>query len=290
MAPPDAPEQGGPTPLFARGLQEILGLFNPANAVAGDAVYSQEALDQIITNLMEAHPQSNAAPPATTEALANLDRRPVEQAMLEGEAKTECAICIDDMNVGDMAAFLPCKHWFHEACVVLWLNEHNTCPVCRSPIEGNGGRSQSRPNVNVNLNENNNRSPSFNDGSPLSARSNAWPIPGARPSQSRPNEPLRSISQMQQERDRERGSTSGFSYDTSRLQRRNSLSPTSPRDTAQSVYGARMRQRSPSQSSRRGYGDGDSSQQTNSFDPIGWLRGRFSGNGGSNQDSSRDGR
>ncbi|KAH6607848.1 hypothetical protein Trco_004161 [Trichoderma cornu-damae] len=213
VGPPGAREAGGPTPGFARGLQEILNLFNPANAVAGDAVYSQEALDQIITNLMEAHPQSNAAPPASNEALANLDRRPVDASMLDGDSKTECTICIDDMKVGDLAAFLPCKHWFHEECVVLWLKEHNTCPVCRASIEvGRGSSSNANGRAGANANANNananaraSASASANASSSASASANApgsgglgfsqpedasgsglnrsgpLPIPGARP-------------------------------------------------------------------------------------------------------------
>ncbi|KAK8007113.1 mitochondrial RNA splicing protein-like protein, partial [Apiospora arundinis] len=41
----------------------LLTVHNP-NAVHGDAVHSLEALDRIITSLMEDYPQSNAAPPA----------------------------------------------------------------------------------------------------------------------------------------------------------------------------------------------------------------------------------
>ena len=110
-------------------------MFNPAAAVSGDAVYSQEALDRIITNLMEANPQSNAAPPASEEALNKLDRRTVTSELLSQETRAECSVCIEDLKEGEKVVFLPCKHWFHEDCVVLWLKEHNTCPVCRSPIE-----------------------------------------------------------------------------------------------------------------------------------------------------------
>ncbi|KAL7926304.1 hypothetical protein ACQKWADRAFT_179728 [Trichoderma austrokoningii] len=218
---------GGHTPGFARGLQDILNLFNPAHAISGDAVYSQEALDQIITNLMEAHPQSNAAPPASTEALANLTRRPVDASMLDGDSKTECTICIDDMKVGDLAAFLPCKHWFHEACVVLWLKEHNTCPVCRASIEkgseGNGG-------INANAPGPSGLGPSQPEVQSELNRSGPLPIPGPRPSQlsrppsqsqSRLNEAMRSISsrqqasqqerQQQQDRERERNRVWGVS-------------------------------------------------------------------------------
>jgi hypothetical protein len=51
------------------------------------------------------------------------------------EAKVDCTIGIDDTHLGDELTILPCKHWFHDECVVLWLKEHNTCPNCRAPIE-----------------------------------------------------------------------------------------------------------------------------------------------------------
>ncbi|PSR83674.1 hypothetical protein BD289DRAFT_336788, partial [Coniella lustricola] len=105
------------------------------NAVHGDVVYSQEALDRIITQLMDNNPQSNAAPPATEAALESLEKKKLDQEMLGDSTKAECTICIDEMNIGDEVTVLPCKHWFHGECVVLWLKEHNTCPICRASIE-----------------------------------------------------------------------------------------------------------------------------------------------------------
>ncbi|KAM4064704.1 ring finger domain-containing protein [Hirsutella rhossiliensis] len=144
---PPRGEHQGPPPNLARGLQDILSLFSGVNAPAGDAVDSQEAFDRIVTQLMEANPQSNAAPPASEEALKTLDRKTVDQDMLKGESKTECTICIDEMHIGDEAVTLPCKHWFHEECVTLWLKEHNTCPICRTPVvESGNGNNQSSNN------------------------------------------------------------------------------------------------------------------------------------------------
>ncbi|KAL7949856.1 hypothetical protein V8C42DRAFT_350679 [Trichoderma barbatum] len=333
-------ETNAPTPGFARGLQEILNLFNPANAIAGDAVYSQEALDQIITNLMEAHPQSNAAPPASNEALANLDRRPVDASMLEGDSKTECTICIDDMKVGDAAAFLPCKHWFHEECVTLWLKEHNTCPVCRASIEKPQERSRnanrraaSPPPISSHSSDFGSSRSDDLYGSGLN-RTSPLPIPGAGPSrppnqgQSRLNEAMRDLSsqrerqqqqdreqmrhriwgipgdrgERQQDRDRERerdriwGVPSAMSYDTSRMQRRNSrnsLSPTSPRMASFADYRVRPRQASPPQGNRGDGGNGgggsaNTAQQTSSG-PFSWLRDRFTG-GGSRDEANREDR
>jgi hypothetical protein len=48
---------------------------------------------------------------------------------------TDCAICLDQLQRGETVTTLPCKHLFHEACVTLWLRQHNTCPICRAPLE-----------------------------------------------------------------------------------------------------------------------------------------------------------
>lgn len=132
---------------FTRALSQLIGsLINP-HMVHGDAVYTQEALDSIITNLMEANPQSNAPAPATEEAIAKLPKRILDEELLGPELKGECTICIDEVKVGDEAVVLPCKHWFHEQCVVLWLKQHNTCPICRAAIDGEAAdRSDSMPN------------------------------------------------------------------------------------------------------------------------------------------------
>ena len=120
----------------------LLTVHNP-NAVHGDVIHSLEALDRIITSLMEEYPQSNAAPPASNEAISKLPRKKLDEEMLGREIKGKCTVCIDDVGLGDEVVVLPCKHWFHDGCVVLWLKEHNTCPICRASVEGEReGQSQ----------------------------------------------------------------------------------------------------------------------------------------------------
>jgi len=119
------------------GLQGLLAsLLNPANARHGDAVYTQEALDQIISNLMEQHPTSNAPGPAPPDAIAALPKKRLDEKLLGPEGKGECSVCMDDVQIGDEVVSLPCSHWFHEVCASAWLSEHNTCPICRKGIEG----------------------------------------------------------------------------------------------------------------------------------------------------------
>ncbi|KAG7038611.1 ring finger domain-containing protein [Colletotrichum scovillei] len=169
------PGQGQRAPNQAPTLlHEILNMLNPANASHGDAVYTQEALDRIISQLMEQNPASNAAPPATEDALSKLKRKKVDKEMLGPDGKTECTICIDDFKEGDDATVLPCKHWFHDQCVVMWLKEHNTCPICRTPIEEPSGGSSSNDNNN---NNNANASGSSNGGN--DNNNSSQPHPGA---------------------------------------------------------------------------------------------------------------
>jgi E3 ubiquitin-protein ligase RNF115/126 len=139
--PGDHEARGG-MPLGLPGL--FASLLNPANARQGDAVYSQEALDQIISNLMEQHPTSNAPGPASPDAIAALPKINLNETILGPEGKGECSVCMDDVHIGDEVVMLPCNHWFHEACAGAWLGEHNTCPICRHGIEAETPPSNSR--------------------------------------------------------------------------------------------------------------------------------------------------
>lgn len=115
------------------------GLLNPANARSGDAVYSQEAFDRVMSQLMEQHTSGSAPGPASEAAIAALPRKAVDESMLGETGTAECSICMDSVQVGDRVMSLPCKHWFHPACAEAWLTEHDTCPICRAGITPKDG-------------------------------------------------------------------------------------------------------------------------------------------------------
>ncbi|PSK36187.1 hypothetical protein B9Z65_6002 [Elsinoe australis] len=114
-------------PLFA-------GILNPAMMRSGDGVYSQEALDRIISQLMEQNASGNAPGPASEQAITSLPKREVNEKDLGSEGKAECSICMDEVNLGEQVTELPCHHWFHGDCIKAWLGEHDTCPHCRQGI------------------------------------------------------------------------------------------------------------------------------------------------------------
>lgn len=48
----------------------------------------------------------------------------------------ECAICLIEFENDDVLRFLTlCCHVFHQGCIDLWLESHNTCPVCRRGLD-----------------------------------------------------------------------------------------------------------------------------------------------------------
>lgn len=100
----------------------------------GDYAFSQEALDQIVTELME---NSNAHRPvaAPEETIDKLPRDLLEEGspLLE----KDCAVCKEQFALEtedpdeQVVVTLPCKHPFHQPCILPWLKTSGTCPVCR---------------------------------------------------------------------------------------------------------------------------------------------------------------
>ncbi|KAL1538348.1 hypothetical protein AAHA92_27104 [Salvia divinorum] len=45
-----------------------------------------------------------------------------------------CSICLEAMQVGDVALRLPCEHVFHGECILRWLRRTQACPLCRRRI------------------------------------------------------------------------------------------------------------------------------------------------------------
>ncbi|KAJ3331533.1 hypothetical protein HDU76_002892 [Blyttiomyces sp. JEL0837] len=96
--------------------------FMPMVGNPGDYVFSQQALDSIVTQLMEQNAGSNAPARASEEAINNLRRVYVRGKDL-GE-HPECAVCQDEFSNegdGELAVRLECTHHFHPACIENWL-------------------------------------------------------------------------------------------------------------------------------------------------------------------------
>lgn len=128
---PGARGVAGPNPLAM--LSALLNMDRN-----GDAVYSQEELDRVISQLIDHNNTGTAPPPASQSAIRSLPTKKVDKEMLGSDGKAECSICMDAVELNTEVTVLPCTHWFHYSCIEAWLSQHNTCPHCRRSIDSVG--------------------------------------------------------------------------------------------------------------------------------------------------------
>ncbi|KAJ4826980.1 hypothetical protein Tsubulata_045794 [Turnera subulata] len=109
--------------------RERIILINPftQGMVVIDGVGSLESLFEEIG-------RKSGQPPASK---ASIEAMPSVEIGEEEDKEGECAICLEDWEVGVVAKEMPCKHRFHPGCVEKWLRIHGNCPVCRyaMPVE-----------------------------------------------------------------------------------------------------------------------------------------------------------
>ncbi|XP_027347418.1 uncharacterized protein LOC113858843 [Abrus precatorius] len=71
-----------------------------------------------------------------------------EKEREKDEDGKRCAICLEDFEANEEVMLTPCKHMFHEDCIVPWLTNKGQCPVCRSVIWERGRENPSSFNRN----------------------------------------------------------------------------------------------------------------------------------------------
>ncbi|KAF2299247.1 hypothetical protein GH714_031107 [Hevea brasiliensis] len=82
------------------------------------------SLDSLLRDLAS----KNGQPPASK---ASIEAMPSVEIAEIGDQDGECAICLEEWEVGGLAKEMPCKHRFHPNCIEKWLGIHGSCPVCR---------------------------------------------------------------------------------------------------------------------------------------------------------------
>ncbi|QCD93934.1 E3 ubiquitin-protein ligase [Vigna unguiculata] len=104
--------------------------------------------DLLLQHLAQIGPGGYASvnPPAQKAAIEALPS-------VTSEEKLQCTVCLEDVEAGTEAKEMPCKHMFHDDCIVSWLKLHGSCPVCRfqmpyedSNVEANVGNGTDNQN------------------------------------------------------------------------------------------------------------------------------------------------
>ncbi|EFJ17614.1 hypothetical protein SELMODRAFT_8109, partial [Selaginella moellendorffii] len=73
-------------------------------------------------------------PPASRQQIDSMPTITISKDHLRNDEFSSCAVCKDDYAVGNKVRQMPCKHVYHQDCILPWLALHGTCPVCRYDV------------------------------------------------------------------------------------------------------------------------------------------------------------
>ncbi|KAF9597249.1 hypothetical protein IFM89_016390 [Coptis chinensis] len=87
---------------------------------------------------------ANTSSPASKASIESMPTIKITSSFL-GRDSVLCAVCKDEFFIDVEAKQLPCNHIYHCECILPWLSQHNSCPVCRFllPTDENESRRRS---------------------------------------------------------------------------------------------------------------------------------------------------
>ncbi|KAL8107435.1 E3 ubiquitin-protein ligase AIP2 [Apium graveolens] len=152
------PEPPQPEWLVQSNLLSAMANLVPATTSedqTGNSNTSEEAarilqglvdrLDDIVPMFMDEGSTAPRVPPASKEVVAKLPVITITEEILNKlGTDAECCICKENLIVNDKMQELPCKHTFHPPCLKPWLDEHNSCPICRHELQTDDHAYESR--------------------------------------------------------------------------------------------------------------------------------------------------
>ncbi|CAM0873030.1 unnamed protein product [Alopecurus aequalis] len=149
----NAPDSGlvlvSPTDSHAMVMPERRGAGTRGPGLTLGELILGPGLDLLLEYLAETDPSRQGTLPAKKEAVAAMPTVEIREG-----APVTCPVCLDEFEAGGEAREMPCKHRFHDECIVPWLEAHSSCPVCRfqmptdeaavtEPVgNGNGGNEE----------------------------------------------------------------------------------------------------------------------------------------------------
>ena len=96
----------------------------------------QNDLESIINYIMLHDPNRYGNPPASAKEVEKLEKILITEEILKDLGiENSCAVCKEEFSVGENCLLMPCKHHFHGDCLLPWLKERNSCPVCRFELK-----------------------------------------------------------------------------------------------------------------------------------------------------------
>jgi E3 ubiquitin-protein ligase RNF115/126 len=123
--PPPRADSGNVNVVFSGGRRLGIDRPNFSRFLVGSSL---EALFEQL--LLQSNRQGPA--PAPQSAIDSMPVVKINRRHLNDDA--QCPVCKEKFETGAEAREMPCKHLYHTDCIIPWLVQHNSCPVCRHPL------------------------------------------------------------------------------------------------------------------------------------------------------------
>lgn len=135
---------GGHIPVHAfddHGLQVLLDGRQGVGVRQDDMAdfFVGPGLDVLLEQLTQNG--THGPPPASQSSIDAMPTIKINQRHLHGDS--HCPVCKEVFEIGSEVREMPCKHLYHSECIVPWLEQHNSCPVCRYEMPAHGSGSWS---------------------------------------------------------------------------------------------------------------------------------------------------
>ncbi|KAK9058191.1 hypothetical protein SSX86_023031 [Deinandra increscens subsp. villosa] len=126
--------------------------FQFPTAAPSDSPYFHRVINHLLSSDYHNPSTSRLHSPVSKSAIEAIPSVKITTAFLEIDPIVICAVCKDQFVIDDETKELPCKHMYHPDCIIPWLSQRNSCPVCRfqlptDPVDGDSKvrrRSRSR--------------------------------------------------------------------------------------------------------------------------------------------------
>lgn len=107
-------------------------------------------MEQIINYIMANDTNRYGNPPASKKVVEELEKVCINDENLTSiklsTGELSCSVCKDEFEVKQNLITLPCKHNFHDECILPWLKERNSCPTCRYELPTDDKDYEARKN------------------------------------------------------------------------------------------------------------------------------------------------
>ena len=120
----------------------IVRLTNPSNPLVQfvtsliNSEYENDEIENILNYILNNDNNRYGSPPAAESEIKKLDKYILTKDKLKNFGpENTCSVCKEDFIIGNKMMDLPCKHYFHEECLMPWLKQHDSCPICRFELK-----------------------------------------------------------------------------------------------------------------------------------------------------------